>query len=842
MILNGGSNNSPTHPLKRILLIVAATFAFIILLICLLSFLYRDKVKQMVVQSLNDHLTAKIEVADISFSFLRAFPYASVEFVNIKAGEAKGFISTGTVLNAARLSLQLNPLSIFKDEYRLKKIVLENATLNLQVDENGVANYRIWKSNGNDSGMQIGLEQVEFKNVNVLYYDVARQHDISMLIEEGTLQGNFNNDNYHLATEGNLKNASVIIEKVRYLSGKDCKVQLGLDVDRIKGTYTFRNSLLHLAGLKLAVDGSITSYPEYMDLDLAIRSPEADLPSLLSLIPEKYNSGQNEYNYSGEITFEGSIKGKSGVKHTPLVEFTFTSKDAYLNPKNTPYKLKQLNGKGFFTNRKNKANPVTFLKLENMTASLEGKPVKATIEIENFNHPRLNVDASLEVDLKALSKFFKPDTLEDISGTAFVDAEFNGIADEKSTYRSSGNIRFSNVSFHVKNNPVAFTRFNGSMHLRGNDLLVETLNGNAGSSDFNLKGTFRNLFAWLFSENQALWVDASLSSGLIRLDELLEREGAHNDTTYRLVFSDKLKLQLEIDVVDLRFRKFQSTDIRGSVSLANRLLETRNLTFKSVDGSVQLAGSVDDRDIDSLKINCVANINQLDINKLFYEMGNFGQQVIMDKNLKGIITATVDFRSKWSNKLEINSNSVLLKSDIKIENGELINLQSLMALSKYLKAADFKTVKFSTLTNTIEIKNRVVYVPSMEIHSSAADITVNGKHSFDNMVDYKLQLYLSQLMGRKIKQQHTEFGTIEDDGLGRPMLYLSMKGPGGDPKFTWDRQGVEQKITREIQAESQTFKNILKQEFGKKNTAASTVEKPKNQEELEVEYEEDSEP
>lgn len=223
-------------------------------------------------------------------------------------------------------------------------------------------------------------------------------------------------------------------------------------------------------------------------------------------------------------------------------------------------------------------------------------------------------------------------------------------------------------------------------------------------------------------------------------------------------------------------------------------------------------------------------------------MGNFGQDVVMDKNLKGRVTATIDFRSRWSNKLGINSNSVVMKSNVTVENGELVNLQSLLALSRYLKAADFKTVKFSTLTNTIEIRNREILIPRMEIHSSAADINVSGKHSFDNIVDYKLQLYLSQLIGRKVKQQHTEFGTIEDDGLGRPMLYLSMKGPGADPKFTWDRQGVEQKITKEIRTETQTFKNIVKQEFGKKNAIPATPDKPRKQEELQVEYEDDGKP
>jgi hypothetical protein len=82
-------------------------------------------VKNLVVQSLNQNLTAKIEVEDISFSVLRNFPYASVEFKNIKAGEAKGFITTGTVLNAHSLSLLFNLAGIFSDNYRLKELYLK---------------------------------------------------------------------------------------------------------------------------------------------------------------------------------------------------------------------------------------------------------------------------------------------------------------------------------------------------------------------------------------------------------------------------------------------------------------------------------------------------------------------------------------------------------------------------------------------------------------------------------------------------------------------------------------------------------------------------------------------
>ena len=327
------------------------------------------------------------------------------------------------------------------------------------------------------------------------------------------------------------------------------------------------------------------------------------------------------------------------------------------------------------------------------------------------------------------------------------------------------------------------------------------------------------------------------------LDELIQRDKSVksvSDTVYRIDFSKELKLQLDVNVKKLKFRKFEAEVMTGSLALQDKVLMTKLLDFNTVGGSVRLKGQIDSRPSDSLKIDYDAMLNQLDINRLFYEMGNFGQQVIVDKNLKGIVKAEVQFRSVWSKSLNINEKSIYAKSDITIENGELINFEPMLALSRFMKGADLRVIKFSTLTNTIEIRNRKIIIPMMEIKSSAQDIIASGEHTFDNIVDYKLRLYLSQLVGKKVRAQNTEFGTIEDDGLGRPMVFLTMKGTASDPKFAIDRKSVEQKITTEIKKETQSLKSILKEEFGTKPAKdPSKPNPPKKQEELQIEYEDE---
>ena len=221
-------------------------------------------------------------------------------------------------------------------------------------------------------------------------------------------------------------------------------------------------------------------------------------------------------------------------------------------------------------------------------------------------------------------------------------------------------------------------------------------------------------------------------------------------------------------------------------------------------------------------------------------MENFGEQTITDKNLKGKLTANVEFASSWSKDLTINPAKVIAQADITIDDGELNNFKPLMPLSKYLKLADLNHISFSKLKNVIQIRDRKIFIPSMEIKSSALNLTASGTHNFDNIVDYKLNMLLSDVMGKKMKSNVTEFGVVEDDGLGHTKLFLAMKGPVDDPKFSYDKKAVSEKIAQDLRADKRNMKAMLNEEFGMfKKDPAIRVEKvkEKKKEEMQIDWE-----
>jgi hypothetical protein len=125
----------------------------------------------------------------------------------------------------------------------------------------------------------------------------------------------------------------------------------------------------------------------------------------------------------------------------------------------------------------------------------------------------------------------------------------------------------------------------------------------------------------------------------------------------------------------------------------------------------------------------------------------------------------------------------------------------------------------------------------MDIKSNAFNIQIAGNHSFENVLDYKLKVSLSEILAkkRKVKTNECEEEDTKTRGIN---LYLSIKGPANNLKFEFDKKGAKEQLKQDIKVEKEIIKEILKQELGiKKDSSLKKLEK-KNDNNDELEFEE----
>jgi hypothetical protein len=78
-------------------------------------------------------------------------------------------------------------------------------------------------------------------------------------------------------------------------------------------------------------------------------------------------------------------------------------------------------------------------------------------------------------------------------------------------------------------------------------------------------------------------------------------------------------------------------------------------------------------------------------------------------------------------------------------------------------------------------------------------------------------MLLSEILSKKRKKNKSnasEFGVVEDDGLGRTSLLLKIESKGEEVKVGYDIKAAGSEIKNNIKSERQTLKTILNQEYG----------------------------
>ncbi|MBL7883649.1 MAG: hypothetical protein JNL69_06245, partial [Bacteroidia bacterium] len=167
-----------------------------------IGYYYQDEVKEYVIGELNKQLSTPVIVDgnNIELTIIKNFPLASIDFKNVSALDAIESTKKDTLFEASHISMQFSIIDIFKKNYTVKKIKIENTKLHIKIDKNGKSNYHFWKTLSDTSSTQFkfALEKIILKNISVLYENKRTKQSAEFQINESTISGNFSDKNYSM--------------------------------------------------------------------------------------------------------------------------------------------------------------------------------------------------------------------------------------------------------------------------------------------------------------------------------------------------------------------------------------------------------------------------------------------------------------------------------------------------------------------------------------------------------------------------------------------------------------------------------------------------------------------
>lgn len=836
---NGVKEPKPSFLKKLRKTVIYLFLAVLVILLGLLSllFIYEDEVKAAVISELNKHLKAEIKIApeNIDLTIIKTFPDCSIQFKNLLMYEALPVKKRDTLMFAKQLNLHFSMKDLWNKKYNIQKIRLNGAVIKLQVLKSGQPNYIFWQSDTTakqqpDQGLAFALDAVKLQDCRLSYKDHQSRFKTTLNVSSLSFKGNFNATDFDINSTGKLLVHELIHENTNFLSGKSCEFSVELDA---KGdNYTFRKTRINLNQLAFELKGGFVFKDQLKKLDVSFTAPKLDIVSILSLLPEKFKKDIHDYESAGSFYANGN------VNYTPETSFAIQSDFGIRNgnityvPNSTT--ASQVNLDGQLRVNKNSSR----LDLKTIHLNLKEDELNGSCSISDFSEPYIQTTIQARVNLANLQAFLAIDTINTMKGNLKLDAKAEGRLEDlkKQAFSSKVNLELnalvSNLEVGFKNDEHIFAVENCQVIAAERDIEVKDLKLKRGSSDILLNGKLPGFFNYLAEENAPLTISGNLVSNYLKLEDFMVKYKSSGGEAP--LIPKNMRFQLNADISRFSYAKFEAQAVKGEIEIKNQKAIVSDMRLQTMGGEAVIDAFADNSK-HQLEVVLQSKLKNINISSLFLQLNNFGQSTLQDKNIKGFASADIEFSGSWSNQLEADLSSLHSVCNLTIERGELIDFKPLLSLSRFVEISDLQRIKFADLQSNIRIANNVITFPKTSLKNSALDIDFWGTHSFNNDIDYHIQLLISDLLAKKRKNKDEEFGPVENDRENRRSAFILMTGTVDKPVLKYDRKGMKEKVKADIKEEKQTIKQVLKEELGlfKKDTTVKKAKKSDQYFELE---------
>lgn len=800
---------------------VGATFAYF------LAKKYEPEVRDIVVYEVNRLLDVEVSVEDINLSLLQRFPYASLRFSHVVIPETYSPNQVDTLLYARDIYLQISLWDFLRKQYRISEAEINGGFMHMAVYKNGKDNYQFWKTTESADPAVLSLNDINFKNFHFSYKQ--EQHtDLSIEVHKAHAQGMFGSEVYEIKADCELTLYHFALGEDTMYHNMPVKGDLGLNINNLSHSHELNAERLQIGKEKLQVSGHFNPN-DHNSWGLVMRASGAQIEHIIELLPNDMRRGLRAYKARGstDIVFEMSDADNAALSIDFLFDKTKGSfqHDIALGKAAIDKAAGSLQVRG----------EVVSLYIDHIHGGIGPGKLKMNGSIRNFNAPQFDLAVDGNVDLREVRNFFNLDYLEEMKGKVSLTGTFRGALPANANTENlvflrgvdfDGKIFLKDGALRMRDSDAFLEQINGEVALKNNSILVKEGSAEVNGNKFNFNGNIVNALPYLVRDDQKLHIEADFRAKTLDLNRIWNTSSSKRDTTYQFSLPQMVTFDFSLDLGEVNFRRFTAKKIEGTASYKNNLLILNPIRFRLASGVATGSASVRKLTETKYVVSSGFQLKQMNISELFYAFENFGQTMVTEQKISGTADARVRYESNLSSDLSLDLASIVSQIDLEVMNGKLRNVEALTDVAEYLRGnlvwkslvrvdafeKQLASVQFDTLRNSIDIKNRVVYIPSMRVGSSALTLNLSGQHDFDNNIDYRLSFRLSELF-KTGKPRQEEFGYIVDDQTGL-RLYLQMSGTVDDPIFNLDKDGARQKRKDDFQREKSTFKGILKEEFG----------------------------
>lgn len=797
--------------LKKILKAVGIFLLVIIIALAAAPFLFKDKIKQLVLKSINENVDAKVAFNDVDLSLFKSFPRANVTIDKLSIINKAPF-EGDTLVYAGEVNLKMSIKELFKSEgepMNIESFSSKNGVINILFDKNGVGNFDIAikdkkdkKEDSKSKPFAMNVQNYEIENLRFTYFD--ERSKIKMVIDSLNHQGkgNFAASKLDLTTKTTAK-VSLDMDKTNYMKNikLDLDAVLGIDLENSK--YTFKDNKALINQLPLEFDGFIQIVDAGQEYDLTFKTPTSSFKNFLGVIPEAYAGNLSTVKTTGDFKVSGFAKGLYSDKTVPKFNLAIASNNASFKYPDLPKSVENIVIDTKIINETGILND-TYVNLDKLSFQIDQDVFNVQANVKNIVENPL-VDAKLKgtVNLANVSKAYPVKLDTPLSGIlkADVETKFDMKSVETNQYQNiqaSGNASISGFKY-VDADKKAYTINTAVAQFSNQKINLQQLDMTTGKTDLKVNGILENFLGYAFKDQELRGNFTMKSNQFLVSDFMSKTETTVNNktvTTEAVKIPKLLNVTLNASANTVVYDNLNLKNVSGKIIVKDEAVSLQNLKTSIFNGLITATGDVSTKGkVPTFNMNL--GLSTVDINQTFSQLDMLKKIAPIADAINGKLNSTI--------KLSGNLDAKTMSPDLNTLSGDLfgqllsttINSKNSAVLNKLdekVKFIDLQKLNLNDLKANLTFKDGKVNVKPFDIKYQDIKINVGGQHGFDQSMNYNLKFDVpAKYLGTEANKLIVKLSPAEANKLENIPVTAILTGNFKNPKVSTD---IEQAVTK----------------------------------------------
>lgn len=329
---------------KKILIRLGIGIGVLCVLVLALMYIvpvfYADQINVKVKELMKESIKGEVDFEKIDLSFYNRFPLLTATVVNPSiAGVQLDSLYSDHLFEAKSVSLGVDIFSIVGGKLAFNRIYVDSPIVHINVTEKGEANYDVFvpsdEKEESDESLELKIDELHIDNAEIIYNDLASKLSFIASDFDYVGQGNMSDDVFDLLSKASIHSFDLNFDGVHYVKEKPILAKLQTKVDTKSLTFVFEKNDLRIKGLPVDFKGHFGFIENGYDMLFDIKTENATLEQLLSVIPPEYQYWLDDTKFAGDVNGKFLLKGKYVIVDTlsPNVDLSLKLKNGFIQNK-----------------------------------------------------------------------------------------------------------------------------------------------------------------------------------------------------------------------------------------------------------------------------------------------------------------------------------------------------------------------------------------------------------------------------------------------------------------------------------------------------------------------------